>query len=143
MELEADYKRDIGHGSGSETAYFVEARYNYSEPIKIGAQIFDNRWRRVDYQESMIGVPRCANHARHTAEHNMLGYQAAQALRWWLHANATAMIAGNLCLETRILSCKISWTYSIEVIGAHEHIHGDDRSNVMPDYGVRPANPTR
>ena len=68
----------------------------------------------------------------------MLGYAAAQALRWWLHAAAEADNMSGLCLETRIISHKISYSHKIETVGAHDHIHGDDRSNCMPDWGKTP-----
>lgn len=137
MELEPDYRRDHGSGSGSETAYTVEARYNFPRPIQIGNQIFDNRWQRVQFQESEIGVPPCSPIYRHTREHGMLGYPAAQALRWWLHANAEASRGGGMCLETRLVSHTISHSYKIEAIEAHGHIHGEDRSNCIPDWGKK------
>lgn len=138
MELEQDYRRERGSGNGTETAYTVEARYNYPQPTQIGGQIFDNRWREVKFQDSAIGVPRCAPFNRRTLEHGLLGYAAAQALRWWLHAAAEADNMSGLCLETRIVSHKISYSHKIETVAAHDHIHGDDRSNCMPDWGKTP-----
>ena len=135
MEFEDDYKRERGSGSGTETAYTVEARYNYPCPASIGGQIFDNRWREVKFQDSVVGVPRCAPYYRHTLEHGMLGYAAAQALRWWLHALAEADCLSGVCLETRIISHQIKHTHKIETIATHGHIHGDDRSNCIPDWG--------
>lgn len=118
MELEQDYERKRGSGNGTETAYMVEARYTTDYPIQIGGQLFDNRWREVKFQESLIGVPRCANYQKQTIEHNLLGFSAAQALRWWLHAVADAEGIGGLCLETRIVSYRITYSYNIEAIEA-------------------------
>jgi hypothetical protein len=61
-------------------------------------------------------------------------YQAAQALRWWFHANADAGIGG-ICLRSRIV--KFAIKYSIEVARQTEHceIGGDDRTNCIPDWG--------
>lgn len=138
MELEQDYRSERGSGNETETAYTVEARYNYANPVQIGGQIFDNRWREVKFQDAVIGVPRCATFRRHTLEHGMLGYAAAQALRWWLHAAAEADNMSGLCLETRIVSHRISYSHKIETVAAHDHIHGEDRSNCVPDWGKTP-----
>ena len=129
MDLEEGYKREKGSGSGTEIGYTVEARYNYHSPTQIGGQIFDNRWRQVKFEQSSVGVPTCPRYQRHVAEQGMLGYAAAQALRWWLHANAVAEQGMALCLETRIISHKITYNHKIEAQAAYEHVHGEDRSN--------------
>jgi hypothetical protein len=136
IDLEPEYRKEGGSGSGTETAYTVEARYDYSEPIQVGKQLFDNRWRRVNFEPSLFGVPQCAPFARHTRDNGMLGYAAAQALRWWVHAEADATNMTGLCLETRIISHRITYSHKIEAIAAHEHIHGKDRSNCIPDWGT-------
>lgn len=100
----SEYPKSRGKGSGRETCYSVEARYNYTQPIEISGQLFDNRWREVKFQDAPVGVPRASEFQEHTLRHRMLGYSAAQALRWWLHANADAMKAGHcICLETRLV----------------------------------------
>ena len=123
-----DFPRNVASGSGSETAYSVEARMNYSQPMQIAGRIFDNRWVAVQFDKSAVGVPSAPFYARHTLEHGLLGYSAAQALRWWLHAQADNEIKGT-CLETRIVKHKISYTHTIEAEAAHGYIGGDDRSN--------------
>jgi len=138
MELEEDYKRERGNGSGTETGYTVEARYSYNNPVQIGGQLFDNRWRQVSFEKSEIGIPSAPRYQHHVIEHGLLGYTAAQALRWWLHAQADADGVSGLCLETRLISHKISYTHKIEAIAAHNHIHGGDRSNCVPDWGKTP-----
>lgn len=134
MELEDGYTRDGSSGTGTEIAYTVEARNNYIDPRQVGGQIFDNRWRRVIFHRDVIGVPQCDRHNRHTREHGMLGYQAAQALRWWVHATAEAERMA-ICLETRIIKHTIEYSYKITAVSAHEMIGGEDRSNYMPDWG--------
>lgn len=138
MELEPDYTRERGNGSGTETAYTVEARFNYHAPIMIAGQIFDDRWRRVNFQHGKVGVPAASPFDRHTIEHGLLGYAAAQALRWWLHATADAQSMGcALCLESRLVEHRISYTHKIEAIAAHGYVGGEDRSNCIPDWGAR------
>jgi hypothetical protein len=143
MELEADYKRERGSGNGSETAYAVEARYTFHDPLVLGDQVFDNRWRRVKFVQSAVGVPAAPSCYRQTLEHGLLAYAAAQALRWWLHANADANGHGGLCLETRLVAHRITYSHKIEAISAHGHIHGGDRSNCVPDWGVRAQSTTQ
>ena len=132
LALEIDYERNRASGSGTEIAYTVEAICTGKTPIQIGSQIFDNRWREVKFEESQIGVPRCASFNLKTLEHGMLGYAAAQALRWWLHAAAAGIIS-SLLLETRIVSHRISYTHKIETIAAHAHVGSHDRRNYAPD----------
>ena len=119
MELEPEYKKDRGSGNGTETAFTVEARYNYINPIQIGDQIFDNRWREVSFRESLVGVPNNRRTLMPTIAHGMLGYAAAQALRWWLHAVAEAT-HGSYNLETRIVSFKITYSHKIEAVDVLE-----------------------
>ena len=122
-------------GSGTETCYSVEARYDFPSPIQVAGQIFDNRWREVKFVDSEIGVPRASELQEHTIRHRMLGYSAAQALRWWLHAIADTQKGGMcLCLETRIVKHTIKYSHEIEAISEHDHIKGDDRSNCIPDW---------
>lgn len=141
MELEEGYdKRGTSGGTSGGTCYTVEARYNSHEPKEFGGQIFDNRWRQVNFARAAIGVP-AGNRALDwvALEHGYLGYAAAQALRWWFHAHADAEgFGGGLCLETRLVKHKYSVDYKIEPTSAHEHIHGEDRSNCIPDWGEKP-----
>lgn len=134
MKLEDDYKPNKGSGSGTETAYTVEARYNYPDPSMIGVQIFDNKWRTVNFDKSQIGIPQCSDYAKYTKEHGMYGYQAAQALRWWFVA-AASMIHKDICLETRIVKHVIEHSYSITAVSAHDLIGNEDRSGMIPDWG--------
>ena len=133
MELEEDYHRERSSGSGTEIGYTVEARENASTFIQINGQTFDKQWREVNFKE--LGIPQCAAFRKQTLKHGLLGYATAQTLRWWLHAQSEAEHGIALCFETRIVSHRISYSHKIETIAVHDHIHGDDRSNSMPDYG--------
>ncbi len=131
-----EFPKNRSKSSGSETCYSVEARYNFPAPVEISGQIFDERWREVKFEENPVGVPRASQFQEHTLRHRMLGYSAAQALRWWLHANADAMKAGMCaCLETRLVKHTIKHSCEIEAVSVHAHIHGEDRSSYMPDWG--------
>jgi hypothetical protein len=136
MELEADYQAEISSESGKEVAYTVEARYATSRPVQIANQIFDNRWRTVQYVDSPIGVPTAHPIRRQTQQHGMYGYSAAQALRWWLHAEADASMNG-ICLETRLIKHEITYSSKAVAVSQHCIIGGDDRSNCVPDWGKK------
>lgn len=133
MELEEGYDRRRGAGRGTEVGYTVEARYNGLHPIQVGHQLFDLRWQQVDFKKSELGVPAAPPYRRRVLENGMLGYPAAQALRWWLHAVAEEM-PFSLGLESRIVAHKISYEYSIETVAAHDLVAGEDRSNCIPDW---------
>lgn len=134
-ELEDDYKKDLGKGSGSETGYYVEARHNGTSPMQLGEQIFDKEWRRVNFNQDIIGVPQCNRFNEHVKKHGFYSYQAAEALRWWFHAESEAGKHFAICMESRIIRVKIEHSYSIEAISAHKRIGGDDRTNCIPDWG--------
>lgn len=136
-ELEADYKKDRASGSWTFDGYSVEARHNYHDPMTVSGQVFDRTWRRVNFDESVIGVPlpRFRRHA--LAEHGYLGYASAQALRWWFHAAIEAEQGLGICMETRLVKHSIHTTHKITAVSAHCHIHGEDRSNTMPDWGQK------
>ena len=138
MELEKDYKKEKGSGHSTTSAYTVEARASCGDPKQIGSQIFDSKWRRVAYEKGAIGVPPCSILRKEVAEHGMLGYSAAQALRWWLHANAdVSEMLGGLCLETRLIKHILETTHSIKAEGFYKVVGGDDRSSSMPDWGEK------
>lgn len=117
--LDADYKTDVGHGNSSEPAYSVEARINSYQPDMIGKQIFDNRWRKANFELSTIGVPAGPSFSR-ANDHRLLGHSAAQALRWWLHAVADAEHKG-YCLETRLVEHRLTSSYKVEATGTLSH----------------------
>jgi hypothetical protein len=137
MELEAEYERGKITASGEDSAYTVEARYAYTSPVEIAGQLFDNRWRQVVLYEGAIGVP-CEMLAKHRERFGMLGYAQAQALRWWLHAEADSFMNG-LCLETRLIKHEIKYSSEAVAVSQHCVIGGEDRSNCVPDWQQRPA----
>lgn len=129
VPLEEGYRADVGHGSSSEKAYSVEARIAFHEPGMIGKQIFDNRWRTVKFDKSAeIGVPNAPVFSR-AKDHGLFGHSAAQALRWWLHAEADANHQG-YCLQTRIVEHRISTNHKVEAQGSLSHYPP------LPEVGV-------
>ena len=121
-------------GSGTEEAWSVQARFMYSEPRQFGNQLFDQRWKTVHFDRVTppLGVP-----SGHPSVLNvrdacgLYGYQAAQALRWWFHANA-AVNWQDGCLESRLIKHSLKYEFSSAAESAHALIGGDDRSGQKP-----------
>lgn len=136
----SDSQEFKSHGmsqSGSQNGYSVEARYNFPDPIQIGKQLFDNRWRKVTFESCQHGVPSNNRYDFALQLTGLLSYPAAQALRWWLHAEAEALGVGGLCLETRIIQHKVAYNIKADPVEAVMPIGGDDRSNSIPNWGVK------
>lgn len=115
LPLEDGYKLVKSNGSSLVFGYTVEARYDFYTPIKIGGQLFDNRWQQVTVTKSDFGIP-VSRHDENLAEHGLLSYPVAQALRWWFIAFADAEV-GKLCVETRLIKHKLRCTSKVEAVG--------------------------
>jgi hypothetical protein len=135
-ELESEYRKNRGSGSGTDYGYVVEARNTCADPVQIGGEIFDNKWRSVNTVQvgDGVGVP-APRYNKRLAEHGLLGYAAAQAIRWWFHASAESVGFGYVCLETRIIKCKLTYSHEVEAMSAHEIIGGEERTHIRPDWG--------
>jgi len=132
----SEFPKQGGSGSGTETCYSVEARCTH-KPKQIGAQIFDANWLTVqfDHVAPPLGVP-SGPPSMMRDKLGLYGYQAAQALRWWFHANAAAGWQDG-CIETRLVKHEVKYSYSSQALSAHVAIGGEDRSGVMPDWGKK------
>lgn len=134
---ESDLPKKGSSHNGTETAWSVEGRCIGSEPGRFGGQLFDNRWRRVEFQRGDgFGVPDGPSFYVASRALRLYGYSAAQALRWWLHATADVDILGAFGLETRLVRHTIRCSYSEEEVQRTAYIGGEDRSNILPDWGT-------
>ena len=126
----------MSSGNGTMEGYSVEARSVYTSPQNINGQLFDERWATVKFNNnSLIGVPEGPSWSIHWLRLcGLYSYPAAQALRWWFHANSEHQ----LCLETRIIKHKINYSYQSSRISEHAIITGEDRSSMMPDWNQKP-----
>lgn len=93
--------------------YIVEARSTYWAPEVVNNMLLDNRWRRVHFEPSPIGVKNDAFSAEARNRDNFLGYKAAMALAHWFMANAER----GYCLQTRLVKIKLESSYSTEEMG--------------------------
>lgn len=118
--------------SGTHKAFSIEARYAFHTPKKFGDLLLDTRWRRVNYTDvpDGFGVPKGTRHLFAADQCGLLGYAAAQALRWWFHANADHYLGFSACLETRIVVHEVKYSFNESAIDAGSLIQG--REQFMP-----------
>lgn len=127
--------KSLGKSGGTQTGYYVEARCSCDEPRQYGDHIYSTKWKRVHFTKGPTGVPQSGFRENVLSEFSLYGYQTAQALRWWFHAEAEKSALGSLCLETRIVKCKVEFSFSCDVLSSHDVIGAEDRTSIMPDYG--------
>lgn len=130
-----EFPKKGSSGSGHETAYSVEVRSMYGHARQLGKLLIDNRWQAVSFEEGPSGIPAGSKYYFVSRHLHLMGYPAAQALRWWLHADADSDLGGGLCLETRLVKHEIKYSFSEESVSAHAYIGGEDRSSSVPDWG--------
>lgn len=110
--VETEFPKKAGSGSGTSTAYSVEARTKGS-PKMIGKHIFTKEWIRINFGKTGNGVPN--NHRDPLArDHDLLTFEAAQALRWWFASEAGANL---YAIETRLVKHVITYEYEIKAVG--------------------------
>jgi hypothetical protein len=99
---------------------------------QFGDALLDQRWQRLRFVTSHIGVPDGLSYNYAARACGLLGYSAAQALRWWFHAQADAETFGGLGLETRIIKHHVEYSYKEIAESAHVLI-GNHCSGIMPE----------
>jgi hypothetical protein len=117
-------------GSGTHISYSVEARSTYIRPQQVGDIILDQRWQRLFFPKSPIGVPSSSNIGE--KECGLMTYSAAQALRWWFIAELESSFK-HLCVETRIVKHLVKYSYSEEITK-----HFEAESAVFVDVEKQP-----
>jgi hypothetical protein len=84
--------------------------------------IVDATWRTLSHEirKDGVGVP-VGYFDQKLSEHGLLGYSAAQALRWWFLAAAEAeRPMGSLCLETRLRQHRLELTHEVSELDVIE-----------------------
>jgi hypothetical protein len=94
--------------NGISYGYYVEARMTNGNPKLFGDQIFDGEWRRVHFSYDPAGVPPRDKYDYELAAHSLLSYEGAQALRWWLLAEAEYA-----SISTRLRRYEVRYTSNI------------------------------
>lgn len=118
IPLERDYNTVKSQGSLTSTGYTVEARFFMRDAEMIRQQVYDGQWRQVEFDQSAIGVPMSTSYHRELLEHGLFSYSAAQALRWWFHAQAEIeCVGGAPGLQTRLVQHRLTCTHEVAAIG--------------------------
>lgn len=117
---------------GTTHGYRVEAMVDSDDPLTVDGQTFTRKWRFVHYAEGAVGVPIGPRFERHwLAASHTYDYAAAQALRWWLHANANAAMGilgfGAMSLHTRLVKYRIKYDIEATRDSDHAEINGRDK----------------
>lgn len=105
---------------GSCAGYSVEARAQGELPQQFGEQIFDNRWRTVQFERArwpQRGVPTDPLWGWHLDECGLYAYHTAQALRHWLHAEHCTF-----SLETRLVEHKVHFRVEWQREGERDYV---------------------
>jgi hypothetical protein len=120
--------------SGTTFGYAVEARFMYSKPTIINGIAYDKEWREILFDSGAVGVPP-RRYSHRTQEHGLFDFAQAEALRWWFLAEAEAgSVTGSLCLETRLVSYKVDYTYKVTAVAIidAQDARGDTPEDMLP-----------
>lgn len=112
----------MSKGTTTATGYSVEIRTSYRQPCLVHGVIVDATWRTLSHEirKDGVGVP-LGYFDQKLSEHGLLGYSAAQALRWWFLAAAEAeRPIGSLCLETRLRQHRLELTHEVSELDVIE-----------------------
>ncbi len=128
-------------GSMGGDGWSVEVRIEaYAKPIPIGSAgefMVTTQWQRLPFQQAPIGVPAYSEYQGYLGYTNYLNYPAAQALRWWFHAEIAKQTIG-LGVQSRLVKHQITVEHKVTAVSVHCEIGGEDRSSIMPDWGKKP-----
>lgn len=115
----------------------VEVRLDdYAQPTQVGDMVVSHQWSHVHFAPAAIGVPAHSEYQNYLGYTRYLSYPAAQALRWWFHAEA-AKASLALGLRSRLVKHRIRVEHAVEAVSVHCEIGGEDRSSMMPDWGKK------
>ncbi len=118
IPLECDYNLVKSQGSLTSTGYTVEARFFMRDAEMIRQQLYDGQWRKVEFEQFIVGSPPIDSYQRELLEHGLFSYAAAQSLRWWFHAQAEIeCVGGAPGLQTRLVQHRVTLAHEVAAIG--------------------------
>jgi hypothetical protein len=126
-------------GSGTQTAYSVEARAT-AGPMNVCGNLIGDDWVRLSFKKDPTnrrpGVPSpgCFDMSGQMENHDLYSYAAAESLRWWIHA-----LDNSAFIQTRIVKHEIKYKFDITVVGAGAVIDGLDDRHMSKDEMIEPA----
>jgi hypothetical protein len=114
--------RVMPHTSAGGTAhgYEVEARVD-GPPRQLGKYLLDEKWRAIQFEPSATGVPSQSSAEPWLSYCGLMRYEAAQALRWWLMAEAVWGV------QTRLVKHCVQYNMK-QIKGEPEDEQGDQFS---------------
>lgn len=120
LELPSNGKH--GSGTGSSIGYKLEARTSYHSPLRLGDFVIDNVWREVPLREGVtpwgMNVPVKAWDRDMLTDCGLVSFYVAEAHRWSLLAFIEShLVAGSLCVQTRLVKIEYSFSYSTKELG--------------------------
>ncbi len=136
MEKELPYS--AGSGSSGTDGWSVEVRVDdFAKPIQLANAdgfMVTHQWQRLPFEQGPVGVPTHAEYQATLGYTRYLSYPAAQALRWWFHAEA-AKSSLAIGLRSRLVKHRVEVQHQVTAVSIHCEVGGDDRSSTMPDWG--------
>jgi hypothetical protein len=134
-----------GRGGGTQVLYKLEARTTYHTPNVLTHDehfplVLDHCWRNIPIT---LGATKWGTNipirswAADAAKHGCIPYEAIEAHRWAFIAWLEAMkVGGSLCIETRLVEVKFSYSYSVEEVGVSAPLKEVSRNK--PAFSPRP-----
>ena len=90
----------MSNGTTKSIVYHVEVRTSFDQPQEIAGMLLGQNWAPLSISQypSGLGVPNVTIDS--AGKHGYFTYEAAQALRWWFHAEARY----SFCLQSRLVA---------------------------------------
>lgn len=106
MSEEKEFPKEGSSHGGTSRCYSVQARCPYS-PREINGVIYTSEWRTIPFEKvpQGFGVPSILTSSA-AKDFGLLGYEAAQALRWWFHAESKVFSS----IETRLVEHMVEYS---------------------------------
>lgn len=124
----------MSNGTTTALGYTVEVRTSYREPSLVCGVIVYATWRTLPHEtrKDGFGVP-VGYFDKELSEHGLLGYHAAQTLRWWFMSTADAERSlGSLCLETRLRKHRLVLKHEVSELDVVEAMDCRGRPIALP-----------
>lgn len=120
-------------GDYHEKGYTVEARCTLREPRSVGPILLGQEWAEVPFNRSPQGGIPMAHPYSPLPMMSVMSWPAAQALRWWFHAEAASTgIMSDLGIETRIIEHAIKLEYECRAVGPVDEVTNGSSRRLPP-----------
>lgn len=121
------FPRESGSGNSTCRCFSVEARMDFPDPKIVNGQLFDGKWRQIEFATAAVGVPNHLLGGENAKTMGRLSWSAANALRWWFHSQAGF---SSYCLQTRIVEYEYKESFTSTIVGFHDVIGGGGSDDI-------------